>query len=261
MPEQLSQLSQVDRFVESMIDAPVAAHSLELGAVTIEAALEGDTDERTWRIRSRPNVNALGPALDVWIERFHHHWSPIQVETEQSLGLRTIHFEMLLRNDRCGPDDLRDSVVATSGLARRLHHVITFPPTPDESGTYQVGYEDMLLTLASSGLPSPPVPEDLVPFVCRVADWFWTTESTDTTWLYHGESFDETQIEPTDESFAFAHGGHGLQSNFLMYSLRHRGVSFWARQGYGNAYGINGEHAGARSWITCLPSPEPGAAR
>lgn len=220
-------------------------------ALSVERMVNDGGDKWVVRAISAENANR-SPGFDAWMDVYQDHWLPAQVLSEGNGRVRTVAVQVVFNADVCERQDFADGLVATAGLARRIRHVLEFPPRSGESGEYVLGYIDMLRTLADAAFPSPPVPESLVPFVSRLSDWFWATDEIDGARMYHGPDAGLDLDSTADEFFAFARGGHGMQSNFLMFELNYNTSRFWDRIGFGNMYNAEDEHEKAREWITGL---------
>lgn len=89
---------------------------------------------------------------------------------------------------------------------------------------------------AESGIPFPPVPEEMITKVLEFQPWVFGTRR-----IKHGMYFIETFIEEVqsrnvDDYLLFGHDGHGVNSYALHYFLVFKRLAIFIQWGWGGVY-------------------------
>lgn len=104
------------------------------------------------------------------------------------------------------------------------------------------GWEDLVATFTSAGVPVPPIPAALKPHLDRRDEWFWSTREMDRSELYDPRLINEEATYPVPDYVAIAHVGHGVNSYFVTYQGVFGPVALFAQTGWGGgAYMDNAE--------------------
>jgi len=98
------------------------------------------------------------------------------------------------------------------------------------------GWDDLVATFATAGVPVPPIPAALKPYLERRDEWFWSTRDIDRSDLYDPSLIEREATWPTPDYVAITHVGHGVNSYFLTYQAVFGPVALFAQTGWGGAY-------------------------
>jgi hypothetical protein len=103
------------------------------------------------------------------------------------------------------------------------------------------GWSEMLSTLGTSGLPVPPVPEELRAELAALGRWHWGTRSDDPMkpmemYMFQPSLLERLLGDGTRDHVDLCHAGHGANSYALTYGLVYRGLVLLTQVGWGGAY-------------------------
>jgi hypothetical protein len=98
------------------------------------------------------------------------------------------------------------------------------------------GWEDLVATFMSAGVPVPPIPSLLKPHLVRREEWFWSTRDVDRAELYDPRLIEQEATSPVPDYVAIAHIGHGANSDFVTYQAVFGPVALFAQTGWGGVY-------------------------
>lgn len=114
---------------------------------------------------------------------------------------------------------------------------------PDRTPRAASGYEDMLATFESAGLPEPPIPTRFRSQLRRIEEWCWATRQIDPIEMYMFHYPAEVLSGDVEDYVAVSHAGHGANSYGISLHLVDGPVAVFVQTLWGGVYTDNDAQA------------------
>ncbi len=98
------------------------------------------------------------------------------------------------------------------------------------------GWNDLVATFTSAGVPVPPIPAALQPYLERRDRWFWSKRDLERGELYDPQLLMDEATSPLPDYVAITRVGHGVTSYFMTYQAVFGPVALFAQTGWGGVY-------------------------
>jgi hypothetical protein len=103
------------------------------------------------------------------------------------------------------------------------------------------GWNDLLATFRSNGLPDPPVPVTLRPGLLEMGPWHWGTGDAGSPdpremYFFRPALIAPLLVDGVPDTVVLCHSGHGANSYAITYRLRYRRLVLLAQVHWGGVY-------------------------